>query len=122
MSSKSRGKLKGKEPEVKRLLDVQERVFLPERRKAAKAYFNQANSHPKETFVELKGFGKTNHVTRVVEDFLTATKPLKDVLYDLAYYHDNMPTIQKETRDGADTGKMVCKKTSYCTTMRKYFC
>ncbi len=121
MSSKSRGKLKGKEPEVKRLLDAQERVFLPERREAAKAYFDQANSHPKETFVELKGFGNTNHITRVVEDFLTATKPMKDVLYDLAYYHDNMPTIQMETRDGADTGKTVCKKTSYIA-MRKYFC
>ncbi len=113
MSSYSRGKLKGKEPEVKRLLDVQNRVFLPERCEAAKAYFAQANSHPKKTFVELEGFGKTNNVTGVVEDFLTGEKPLKDVLYHLAYYHDNMPTIQKETREGEETGKMVCQEALY---------
>ena len=94
---------------MKRILDAQARVFLPERWDTAKAFFNQANRHPKETFVELKGFrGKTVHVTRVVEDFITSTKPLKDVLYDLAYYHDNMPIILKETKkDGEE--ELVCK-------------
>ncbi len=95
MASTSRGKTKGKEPEVKRLLDVQERVFLPERQAAGKAYFKQANSHPKETFVELQDVkGKNFHVTNVVEDFIASDMSVKDILGLLTYYHDQMPTLK----------------------------
>ncbi len=96
MASTSRGKTKGKEPEVKRLLDAQERVFLPERQAASKAYFEQANSHPKETFVKLQDVkGKNFHVTNVVEDFIIAPDmSVKDILGLLTYYHDQMPTLK----------------------------
>ena len=101
MGSTSRGKLTGKEPEVRRLLDAQERAFLPERRAAAKEYFDQANSHRKETFVELQGFkGKSFHIVSVVEDFIIADKSVKDVLATLTYYHDQMPTIHMNGQGG----------------------
>ncbi len=103
MGSTSRGKSKGKEAAVERLLDAQERVFLPERRSAGKAFFDRANSHPRETFVNLQGFGgKVFHVTSVVEDFVTANKPLKDILGGLTYYHDEMPNICKKGKGGKE--------------------
>ncbi len=87
----------GKEPEVKRLLDAQERAFLPERRNVSSQYFSLARSHAGETFVELQGKdGRTFHVRRVVEDFIAFDRPLREVLATLAYFHDEMSDVQKE--------------------------
>ena len=85
--------------EVIRLLDAQHRVFLPGRRSAGRRYFSAANSHPRETFVELRGpRGEPFLVRRVVEDFLTSDRSVKDVLGSISYFHDEMPTVHKDAR------------------------
>ncbi len=92
----------GKEPEVKRFLDAQDRVFLPERRLAGKDFFDRAKSHPKETFVEVKlPEGKEDFlVSNVVEEFVTSEQTVKEILTSLTYYHDEMSTI-RGAKEGA---------------------
>ncbi len=62
----------------------------------AMSYFEKVKGSHFDTFVTLiNQDGKVDHVRQVVPDYIPADKPLGEILSDLTYYHDFMPTVKK---------------------------
>ncbi len=86
----------GKEPEVKRILDAQERTFHQQRKALGARHYQLITDNPLEAGVTLHGpGGKKYHWTQVTQHYIVADKSVKDVLMELAYYHDKMGQVQK---------------------------
>ncbi len=87
-------------PEVERLFDAQERCFSDKRRKRARAYFQSlAVNHPDEALT-LRGFEPDRDTTKefrvegITVEYVISSQSVKDVLYNLTYYFDEMPEIR----------------------------
>ena len=86
---------------------AQSRVFRPNRVAAAREFFESARNLHLDSYVTLKSpDGKEGRVRRVTAEYILSEMPVKKVLENLAYYHDNMPELL-QAEEGATKPKKV---------------
>ncbi len=74
---------------------------------AAREFFESARNLHLDSYVTLKSpDGKEGRVRRVTAEYILSEMPVKKVLENLAYYHDNMPEVLQD-EEGATKPKKV---------------
>ncbi len=74
---------------------------------AAREFFESARNLHLDSYVTLKSpGGKEGRVRRVTAEYILSEMPVKKVLENLAYYHDNMPDLLQD-EEGATKPKKV---------------